>query len=442
MKNALLIILSFVVTQGFSQYINTIAGNGVHSFSGDNGLAVEAGIDSPVDVVVDRWRNVYIADANNSRIRKIDTDGIITTVAGNGEIGFSGDGDLAVNAVLGRPCGITADSSGNIYFLDSDNFRIRKIDVAGIITTVAGTGTMGYTGDGGPATQATIGSGNGIASDQAGNIYIATFHFHVIRKIDHQTGIISTIAGTGVAGNFGDGGLAVNATFNYPNWVEVDHQGNIYVSDMNNNKIRKITTDGIIHNVAGSPFGVLGYDGDNGPATEALLHQPQDIAVDQYGNLFISDYDRIRRVNLEGKIITYAGNGTLGSSGDGWLATYANIGCRAGICVDQNSNLYIAESYTHRIRKVNAYLAETAENKSLEDNISVYPNPAKDQLTVENNSDEKCIFQLVDAQGTVIIEKDVPDQIQVDISTISSGMYFISLRNETSNSFKPISISH
>ena len=322
----------------YSQYINTIVGNGNAGFSGDNGLAINAQIDTPTDVAADKVGNVYLVDRNNNRIRKVNGSGIITTIAGNGTNGFSGDGGQAISAALSLPQSITLDSSGNIYFLDYGNGRIRKINTSGIITTIAGNGFHGYTGDGGNATEATFGNGNGIAADKAGNIFIADFDNYVIRKVSTE-GIITTVAGNGYYGDSGDGAPAIHAQLNFPNWVAVDFHGNIYISDMNNNKIRKVNSVGIITTIAGNNFGSPGYAGDGGPATSALLFQPQDVAVDSTGNVYFQDglNDRIRYINNEGIINTCAGNGTLGYSGDGGLATYANIAGRCGISVDNNS---------------------------------------------------------------------------------------------------------
>jgi sugar lactone lactonase YvrE len=443
-KSSFFLALIFVSFQINAQNIATIAGNGIPAFFGDFGLAVNAKLDSPADVEVDKIGNVYIADMNNSRIRKINTSGIITTIAGNGTIGFSGDGGLAISSVLGRPTGITLDSIGNIYFLDRDNNRIRKINTSGIITTIAGNGTIGYTGDGGNATLASFGNGFGISSDKAGNIFIADFDNQVIRKVN-TSGIISTVAGNGIAGNSGDGGPAINAQLNFPNWVAVDLNGNIFISDMNNNKIRKVNTAGIISTFAGNMFGSSGFNGDGGPATSALLSQPQDIDIDSIGNVFVQDgiNDRIRIINTSGIINTYAGNGTLGYSGDGGLATFANIGGRAGLCVDNNSNLFLAEAYTHRIRKIGSITTSINQFKIDEDLFNVFPNPIKDKLTIETKEKDNVLVQIIDARGQIVMTEKVCGKSTIDVSTLSNGIYIVLLTNSNQiNSKKTIIVNH
>lgn len=434
-----LILFSF---QNHAQNITTIAGNGTPGFFGDLGLAINSNIDTPSDVAVDKFGNVYIADRNNSRIRKIDVSGIITTISGNGTSGFSGDGGPAISAVLGRPTGITLDSTGNIYFLDRDNNRIRKINTSGIITTIAGNGTTGYSGDGGNATLATFGNGFGISSDKTGNIFIADYENHVIRKVN-TAGIITTVAGTGISGISGDGGLAINAKLNFPNWVAVDFYGNIFISDMNNNKIRKVSITGIISTFAGNNFGSPGFGGDGGLATLAFLSQPQDIDIDSIGNVYVQDgnNDRIRVINTSGIINTYAGNGTLGYSGDGGLAPFANIGGRSGICVDNNSNLYLAESYTNRIRKVSSI--NGIDQFELDNySFNVYPNPTSGNFTLLTNEKENMLVQIKDLRGTIVKSFIFNDEIQIDATSWSNGIYLISISTSKNVSTKKIIISN
>jgi sugar lactone lactonase YvrE len=289
-------------------------------------------------------------------------------------------------------------------------------------------------------TQAKFGNGFGISSDKIGEIYIADFENQVIRKVN-TSGVISTVAGNGIAGNFGDGGLAINAQLNYPNWVAVDNIGNIFISDMNNNKIRKVNTSGIISTFAGAASGSSGYSGDGGLATYALLSLPQGIAIDSIGNVYISDSgnDRIRLIDTSGIISTYAGNGTPGYSGDGGLATYANIGGRSGICVDNKRNLYLADAFTNRIRKV------TFENTSVEqtesDNhlINVYPNPTSNELTIDFALTEKSYFELYDIFGAKRKEVTLVSSKQsekINLSDIDSGLYFYSVFDRKENNIK------
>ena len=390
--------------------ITTVAGTGPRGFGGDGGLAVQAQLDRPTGVAVDSSGNLYVADSGNYRIRKIDSTGMITTVAGTGEYGFGGDGGPAVQAQFARPAGVTVDSSGNLYIADRNNHRIRKVDSTGMITTVAGTGQSGFGGDGGPAVQAQFARPTGVAVDSSGNLYIADRNNHRIRKVD-STGMITTVAGTGQSGFSGDGGPAVQAQLRFPAGVEVDSSGNLYIADRNNHRIRKVDSAGMITTVAGT--GEYGFGGDGGPAIQAQLRVPAGVAVDSAGNLYIADSSnyRIRKVDSNGTITTIAGMGQRGfgedggdggpaiqahisptgvaadgagniyiidsgairkvdsagtittvagmrnyggNRGDGGPATWAHLNSPAGVAVDSAGNLYIADTFNHSIRKIDA----------------------------------------------------------------------------------------
>jgi sugar lactone lactonase YvrE len=233
-------------------------------------------------VAVDSVGNVYIADLGNKRIRKV-SGGTITTIAGNGAAGFSGDGGPATSASLSAPYGVALDSTGSLYTADNDNNRIRKVS-GGTITTVAGNGNLGFSGDGGPATSASLAQPEGLAVDSSGNLYIADTRNHRIRKL--SGGTITTIAGNGTPGFSGDGGPATSASLYNPGGVAVDSAGNLYIADSNNNRIRKVS-GGTITTVAGN--GNAGFSGDGGPATSASLNYPIGIAVDSAGDLYTAD---------------------------------------------------------------------------------------------------------------------------------------------------------
>jgi sugar lactone lactonase YvrE len=312
--------------------ITTVAGNGFVGFSGDNGPATGARLANPQGVAVDSAGNLYIADTGNSCIRKV-SNGVITTLAGNGLAGFSGDNGPATNAQLSGPISVAVDSSGNLYIPDND--RIRKV-ASGMITTVAGNGTQGFSGDNGPATSAQLTDPEGIAVDSAGNLYIADGDNNRIRKV--ASGVITTVAGNGLAGFGGDNGAAVNAQLNFPHGVAIDSAGNLYIVDTENQRIRKVS-NGVITTVAGGGTLV----GGNGPATSAQLSDPRGVAVDSAGNLYFSDSNRIWEVS-NGVITAVAGNGTAGSSGDNGPATSAQLYFPAGIAVDSAGTLYIAET--------------------------------------------------------------------------------------------------
>jgi len=289
---------------------------------------------------------------------------IILTVAGGPNYGFSGDGGFAVNAKLNAPNGVAADIYGNIYIADTYNYRIRKVSSTGIITTIGGNGSYGFSGDNGPATSAKFWTPVAVAVDASGNIYIADRDNNRIRKITASTGIITTIAGTGTPPNNwgynGDGIAATSATLTHPTGVAVDASGNVYIADNDVCRIRKITAStGIISTVAGS--GVCGPPpggyGDGGPATSALLQYPHDVAVDASGNLYIADeYNhKIRKVTASTGIITsLAGTGTSGFSGDNGLATVAMLNNPVSVTVDASGNVYFADPNASRVRKINS----------------------------------------------------------------------------------------
>jgi RHS repeat-associated protein len=325
--------------------IKTLAGNGYDGFSGDGGPAVNASLNKPFGVAVDSAGNIFIVDTSNRRIRKVDTSGIITTVAGNGTWDYSGDGGPATDAGF-DPRGVAVDSAGNIFIACWFNKRIRKVDTNGIITTVAGNGNRDFSGDGGPATDAGLDPG-GVAVDSAGNIFILDYYNRRIRKVD-TSGIITTVAGNGYDGFSGDGGPATDAGFN-PRGLAMDSAGNIFIADWFNHRVRKVNTSGIITTVAGN--GYDGFSGDGGPATNASLSMPYGVAVDNAGNIFIADQSnyRIRRVDTSGIITTVAGNGYGGFSGDGGPATDAGFDPR-GLATDSAGNIFIVDS--SRIRKV------------------------------------------------------------------------------------------
>jgi uncharacterized repeat protein (TIGR01451 family) len=336
------------------QIITTVVGNGNGGYSGDGGLALNAAITS-FDVKLDRLGNLYITDYQNHVIRKVTAaTGIITTVAGNGTAGYSGDGGLATQAQLNNPFGCAIDSSGNIYIVDHGNFRIRKINAAtGIITTIAGNGNGGISGDGGPAINANIQDPLGVALDTSeNNLYITTGYVGRIRKVNLLTGIITTIAGGGYL--YGDGILATNAVLNIPSAIAVDSANNIYFTEFGSYRVRKINaSDGIMHTIAGN--GANGYTGDGGPAKNAKIGYCQGIALDNYNNVFITDWgwNYVRKINLVDSIITtVAGTGQWGYNGDGILATGANLGQPFGIATDAKGNFYIADNVNYRTRKI------------------------------------------------------------------------------------------
>jgi uncharacterized protein (TIGR03437 family) len=343
--------------------IATVAGDGDLSFGGDNGPATSAQLNYPDGVAVDSGGNLYIADQANNRIRKV-SNGVITTVAGNGTQGFSGDGGAATSAelFLGGFAGIAVDSSGDLYFADGGNNRIRRV-TNGVITTVAGNGTRGFSGDNGPATSAGLFDPSGLAVDSVGNLYFADSGNNRIRKVTN--GVITTVAGNGTPGFSGDNGPAASAGLYAPIGVAADSAGNLYIADHANGRIRKVS-NGVITTAAGSGMGVIpivagsgmvaragggvaGFVGDNGPATSAELYYPNAVAVDAGGNLYIVDSDRVYKVS-NGIISTVAGNGMSGAGGDYGAATSAAFFQPSAVAVDSAGSVYIADSGNNRVR--------------------------------------------------------------------------------------------
>jgi sugar lactone lactonase YvrE len=362
----------------FNGEIVTIAGNGSSAYSGDNGAATLAGIGlgsqqgfyGPAGTAIDGNGNVFLAEPLNHRIRRVDgATGLITTVAGNGSPGADGDGGPAVSAQLNQPRDVKVDAGGNLYIADSGNNKIRRVDgTTGIVTTIAGTGaptpqytTIGWSGcSGGPAVSATLNGPNGVALDRLGNLFISDTGDNCVLRVDALTGIISAIAGHGASGFAGDGGAATAANLAFPEGLAIDGSGNLYIADMDNNRIRRVdAVSGKISTVAGN--GQYFYSGDNGPATSAGIYQPEGIAVDGSGNLYIADTQdqRIRRVDGKtGIITTLAGNGYVeyssssGGLGDGGPATSAAFAFPGSVTCDASGNVYISDNVDERVRLV------------------------------------------------------------------------------------------
>jgi len=334
--------------------IRTIAGNGTWGYSGDGGVATEAEIASVSGVTVDAAGNLYVSDSDHNVIRKVDSAGVITTIAGNGTEGYDGDGGPAIQAQLDYPSALAADDAGNLYIVDSGNNCVRKIDKNGIIFTVAGNGTEGFSGDNGLAVDGQLNYPEGIAVDAAGNLYIADTYNQRIRKVD-PNGIITTVAGDGMNGFGGDEGFATEAQLSYPRGIAIDQKGNLYIVDEWNCRVRKVDTAGVITTVAGN--GIENYFGDGGVATNAALGYPFDVSVDLVGNIYIlvQEFHCVRKVDSSGIITTVTGseNGLMGGySGDGGPAAKAALSWPTGIDLDPAGNLYIADSFNYRIRRV------------------------------------------------------------------------------------------
>jgi uncharacterized protein (TIGR03437 family) len=334
--------------------ITTSAGNGSLAFSGDGFQATAASLNYPRGMAIDASGAVYIADTANWRVRRISPAGIISTVAGNGNNGATGDGNLAMFASFSDVNSLALDAAGNLYIADASNRRIRRVAPSGFVTTIAGTGVQGNAGDGGLATNATLNRPIAVALDAAGYLYICDSSNHNIRRVSLATGIITTYAGNGMPAFSGDGGLATAASLMFPLGVATDKSGNLYIADSGNNCIRKVGPGGLIATVAGNG-NLAGFAGDGAAATRALLNIPSDVNVDASGSLFIADSgnNRVRRVDgASGNISTIAGGSNNGFSGDGGLATNSLLNFPWGIAIDASGAVYVADRVNSRIRRI------------------------------------------------------------------------------------------
>lgn len=335
----------------FAQSISTCAGNGVAASTGDGSPATAASFNNPSGVYIDTGNNLYVIEYSGCKIRKISSSGVVSTFAGNGVAGFGGDGGPATAASFHFPIDMLSDAAGNIYVTDNVNQRIRKITPSGTISTFAGSGSYGFSGDGGPATAAALRDPSRMTIDGAGNIYFADANNHRIRKIT-PTGIITTVAGNGAASFAGDGGPATAASLNTPLGVGFDGVGNMYIADAMNHRIRKVNTAGEISTYAGSGSSVA--SGDGGPATAAGIDYVNGVTVDGSCNVYFTDWHEqtVRKVNAAGIITRVVGNGTAGFSGDGAAAILAQLNGPNNLTFDHFYNLYIPEYYNNRVRKV------------------------------------------------------------------------------------------
>src|SRR5882762_774503 len=293
--------------------ITTVAGSTGPGL-GDGGPATSATLFHPHGLTCDSAGNMYISDSGHHRVRKVDKAGVITTVAGNGSPGYSGDGGPATSATLLSDSadaeGVAVDKAGNIYIADYMNNRVRMVNTAGVISTVAGTGLQVSLGNSNLAIKTAVAGPSGVAVDSQGNLFIAETLGGHIRKMT-QAGIISTVAGNGAPASFGDGAAATSAGLLTPTALALDSAGNIYIAEFAAHRIRKVNTAGIISTIAG--IGTEGFSGDGGPATSAKINSPLGVAVDSAGNIYIADFERVRKVNTAGIITTVAGNGQFGS---------------------------------------------------------------------------------------------------------------------------------
>jgi DNA-binding beta-propeller fold protein YncE len=335
--------------------ISTIAGTGAQGYAGDGGTAIQALLNNPFDLAFDPGGNLCFSDTFNHCVRRIDArSGIITTIAGAGERGFSGDGGAATRAQMNEPYGIVIDRSGNLYIADRLNRRVRRVDGAsGVITTLTGDGSGKFGGDGGPSIQAGLAEPNGLALDRDhARLFIADVADHRVRVIDLISGIISTFAGTGNGRHAGDGGPGASADIFGARAVALAPDGALYIMERQGSSIRRVH-DGIIETVAGT--GARGYAGDNHHAKHAVFNAPKEMAVDVEGNIFVVDTENhaIRLIDARTWIVTtIAGTGEAGPDGDGGPADRAGLARPHGAVVGPDGAVYVGDSENHRVRKL------------------------------------------------------------------------------------------
>ena len=353
-----------------AQDISTFAGTGNPGTLGDGQGSLYAELDGISAGAIDDSGNFYIADFDNCLIRKITPDGIISTVAGTGVIGYSGDNGPATKAKISGPSGLAVDHEGNLFIADYRNNVIRKVTPAGIISTFAGTGHAGFSGNGGRATAAALSAPGAVAIDRNNNLYISDCDNNCVRVVTHA-GIINNFAGNGAgaatgSGTFsGDGGLAINAGFNNPRGLAIDAAGNVYIADCFNQRIRKVTKAGIVTTIAGD--GEAGFSKDSVNSLNSHLNYPNSIAVDSRGFVYISDHTnhRVRCVNNSHIIVTIAGTGEQGFGGEKGPANLANINGPSFVLLDHYGNLFIGDRGNNRIREVSCSSSSASLNAVL-----------------------------------------------------------------------------
>jgi trimeric autotransporter adhesin len=411
-----------------SGVIGTVAGTGLYSFSGDGATALRAELNDNEGVAADTAGNLYIADKLNNRIRKVDAaTGMIATIAGNGIAGHIGDGGSALSASLNQPTDICLDSIGNLYIADAMNHVIRKVDATNNIYTIAGTGVGGYSGDGGPATTAMLNHPSGVCMDHMHHLYISDQANSRVRMLDFSTGQIETVAGTGVAGFSGDGGAATAAKLNTPTRMCIDDGNNLYIADEAENRVRKLYSSGKITTIAGS--GTAGYGGDAGAATAAVLNGPDGVCVSGAGDLYIADKNNnvVRMVDPSGNIHTIAGDDTAGYSGDGGPATAAMLNGPAAITAYPSGRLLIADAGNSRVRLLSGLPTSASTLIVSTPSFAVYPNPCHDRVVISCPPVNGGTLAIYDISGKKYIESMLTGSVAIDVSRLAPGLYLVEL---------------
>ncbi|MBE2289155.1 MAG: T9SS type A sorting domain-containing protein [Chitinophagaceae bacterium] len=410
-----------------AQVIVTVAGIGVDGYSGDGGPATNAKMSAPSSLVFDKNGNFYFTEDGNATIRKVAPSGLISRFAGNRTSGYSGDGGPAVAALIGGGAGLAVDKWNNIYLADGDNHRIRKITTDGVIRTIAGTGVAGYNGDGISALSAQLNYPHGIGVDDTGNVYICDRMNFRLRKVD-TFGNISTIAGTGVMGFTADGARADTAAINESWYVVADKNGDIYFMDKA--RIRKIAaTDHKLSTVAGN--GINAYSGDGGPATAASIGT-QYFTFDSVGNMFLAEGGvcRIRKVTTDGNISTIVGNGLVGIDPEGVSLSVARVLSPTGIAFSQIGELYFTEKSGAKVRKITLAWDGVNEVNRKSIGLEVFPNPTHGRVSVRINAIEReANLTMIDARGVAVMTMTVPCNVtkEIDVNGLRPGVYTVKM---------------
>ncbi|MES2592764.1 MAG: T9SS type A sorting domain-containing protein [Bacteroidota bacterium] len=441
----LLASLTLSVASVFSQPV-VFAGNGSMGYSGDGGLATQAELNWISGFAGDPSGNIYISDLGNADVRKVNAAGIISTYAGNQVQGYSGDGGAATLGSLQENNEIALDAAGNLYINDKHNYRIRKVTPGGVISTVAGTGVYGTSGDGGAATAATI-YVSSMAIDPLGNIYISNASDHIIRKIN-TLGIITTVAGTGVAGFSGDGGAATAATLNSPANMAIDAAGNLFIADLDNYRIRKINTSGVISTYVGN--GTFGYSGDGGIATAAQICESNGMysmsgvsmpmAFNAANELYfvsgtgtLNNYVMLRKVSSAG-IVSTARDSTYFAFGGNYVVSLN------AIFIDANNSFYFCPSdavcigfidpgtlYRMPLTDITTEISSTDKKIN---SMKLYPNPNSGNFTVETQQEDQNV-SIYDVTGRLVFDQNLnTTKTNIDINTLPQGTYNIEVKGK------------
>lgn len=428
MKKYTLSILFVIIAHiAFAQIITTVAGTGAIGYSGDGGPALTAKFHEPVDIAFDKQGNMYVTDVLNYCIRKISTTGIITTFAGNGTNGLTLYGSAATATSLMSPKSVCVDNAGNI--LITDVYYIAKVDTSGIISKIAGNPTASSFNNV-PALNGRLTNVVGIALDNLGHLYIGD-EANSRLKVVRTDGKMYHFGGTGSPGDpRGDNGPVLFARLTTPMSVKVDKDNNVYFVD-SATTVRKVNPAGVVTTVAGNR--IEGFSGDGGPATAASFHQVQNVIVDKHGNLYIADAlnHRIRKVSTNGIVTTVVGNGTAGFSGDGGPATAASLNGPWGMALDSVGNLFIVDVLNQRIRKVSGLYTDVPVIADKTAEPLIFPNPVQDELTIEVDKDSYHSLVMYDIIGKIVLQKVISqNNVKINMAGIPAGVYYLEFKNE------------